>query len=441
MSENEKPFELVPPSAIEAISRAEVDIAVSTARRYPRELSVVKQKMMSFATLDEATAESCFYSLPRGGKVIQGPSVRLAEIAVSCYGNLRAGSRIISTITQGDTPHVVVQAVAMDLENNIFISIEKRRRITKKKNKDHIDEDDINLAANACSAIAFRDATFKVVPLALIKPVFEAARKVAIGDARTLADRRTRCLDTFTKMGIDKSRVLAKVEKKTVEEIDLADIELMIGLYNAIKEGEVQLDEAFPVAEKRPENLGPQNGGQKPTVDSKPDTSKASATQPPKTEQAKSEPKTDKESAKIAVPAPKEEAKEPPKTVQEPSNAAEATQTRSEAEKPQAEPAAASQKASGDPAQEEQAPATAVGGDDLPEFITPRKDDTDAVASIKLLCAKAGVSGRMLRNWLESKKLIRGEQRQLSELASTKLDALNRTFPQKVAEMKALGAK
>jgi len=114
--------EIVPTAALESISRAEIDVAISTARRYPRQLSTVKKNMLSFATLDQETAESCFYTLPRGGKNIQGPSIRLAEIAVSCYQNLRAGSRILQTVTTGDNPHVVVQAVAMDLENNIQVS-------------------------------------------------------------------------------------------------------------------------------------------------------------------------------------------------------------------------------------------------------------------------------------------------------------------------------
>jgi len=248
-------LEVVQPTALEAISRAEIDVAIATARRFPHhqphQLSVVKQRMMSFATLDEDTAASCFYTLPRGGKNIQGPSVRLAEIAVSCFGNLRAGSRIIHTSTDGANPHVVVQSVVMDLEANVSVSIEKRRRIVGKKSKGGvIDEDDINLAANACAAIAFRDATFKVVPLALVKPVFEAARKVAVGDAKTLSDRRAKCIEAFAKMGVTRDRVLAKLGKKSLDDIDLADLETLIGLFNAIREDSLSIDEAFTVETK-----------------------------------------------------------------------------------------------------------------------------------------------------------------------------------------------
>jgi len=240
-------LEIVEPSALDTISRAEFDVQITTAKKYPRQLASVKAGMLSFATLDEETAASCFYTLPRGDKSIQGPSVRLAEIAVSCYGNLRAGSRVIATVTTGDTPHVIVQSVCHDLERNVAISIEKRRRIVgKKKNQGKIDEDDINLACNACAAIAFRDAVFKVIPGALIKPVFEQAKQVAIGDATTLSTKRLNAIDRFGKMGVSKERILGLLSKKTVDEVDVADLETLIGLYTAIKDGQTTIDDAFP---------------------------------------------------------------------------------------------------------------------------------------------------------------------------------------------------
>ena len=241
-------FSLAPINAIEAVSRAEIDQQITTAKRYPRSLSKVKAEMMEMATLDEETAASCFYSLPRGGKNIQGPGVRLAEIALSCYGNIRAGTRIIETVADGPAPYVAIQAICHDLEKNIAVTMEKRRRIIGKKNKGGIiDEDDINLAANAGSAIAFRDAMFKVVPGILLRPVYEAAKKVAIGDARTLSDRRQKAIDAFAKMGVPANRVLASISKAKVEEVTLEDLETLIGTFSAIKEGSITIENAFPL--------------------------------------------------------------------------------------------------------------------------------------------------------------------------------------------------
>lgn len=251
------PVESVEPSSLNVIARAEIDSQISTAKQYPRQLSKVKGDMMNFATLDEETAQSCFYSVPRGGKNIQGPSVRLAEIAVSCYRNIRVGSRVIETVTKGENPHVVVQSVCHDLEMNVAVTVEKRRRIVGKKdwkNGGHkpIDEDDITLASNSGAAIAFRDAVFKVIPGALIKPVFEQAKKVAIGDVKTLGDRRAKSIEAFAKMGIEKARVLARLDKKSIEDVTLEDLETLLGLYNAIKEGHVTIEESFPAVDATP---------------------------------------------------------------------------------------------------------------------------------------------------------------------------------------------
>lgn len=235
------------PSAVEAMERAQIDVQIATARKYPRSISQVKKEMMSLATMDIETAESCFYNLPRGGKEIPGPSIRLAEIALSCFGNVRAATRIVGT-SLGDDPHVVIQAVCHDLEKNSAVCIEKRRRITKKKSKDKPDEDDINLATNACSSIALREAIFKIVPGVLIKPVYEAARRVAFGDDKTLAERRDRAVDSFAKMGIQKERICSTLGIRALEEINLEHLEFLTGLRTAIKEGQTTIDQAFPPA-------------------------------------------------------------------------------------------------------------------------------------------------------------------------------------------------
>ena len=60
----ESPIEVVDSiNPIEAIERANIDIQIATAKKYPRSLARVKNDILSTATLDEETAESCFYVL------------------------------------------------------------------------------------------------------------------------------------------------------------------------------------------------------------------------------------------------------------------------------------------------------------------------------------------------------------------------------------------
>jgi hypothetical protein len=236
--------------ALAQIERANVDMQITTAKRFPRNIQRAKKKMIELATIDQETAQSCFFCLPRSGKDIQGESVRLAEIALHCFGNSKAGTRVIDVVESGSNPHVMVQAVAFDLENNVCVTIEKRRRITKKKFKDAVDEDDINLAVNACSAIAYRDCVFKMIPKALIKPVYQAAVKMATGGEKPIESRIANAIEQFSKMGVFEDRVLSALDKSSREELGQDDLVRLIGYFTAIRDGESTIEACFPKTPK-----------------------------------------------------------------------------------------------------------------------------------------------------------------------------------------------
>jgi hypothetical protein len=234
-------------TTIAHLARVEIDTQIATARQFPRDLGRFKQSAMSMATLDRETAESCMFAVPRKGKMITGPSVRLAEIVTNAWGNIRVAERISEV---GDT-YVVAQGVCHDLQTNTSKTTEVRRRITDKYGKRYND-DMITMTCNAACSIAGRNAVFKVVPRALVDPIYAAAKKTAVGDAATLDERRQAALDKFALMGVDEERVLARVGKESVEAIDLQDLGVLIGLYTAIHEGSANVDESFP----RPEDDG-----------------------------------------------------------------------------------------------------------------------------------------------------------------------------------------
>lgn len=237
-------FQVVETSSLETIERAQIDVQISTAKKHPRVLSKVKLAMLSFATLDVETAAGCFYTLPArkggDGKPIQGPSVRMAEIALATYGNIRAGARVIGD----DGKTLTIQGVCHDLESNTCVTVETKRRITTKVGQ-RFSDDMIVMAGNAGCSIALRNAVFRVVPLALVKPIYEAAKKTAIGDAKTLVQRRAAALEHFTKMGVPKEKVFTALNVKALEDIGLEHLELLIGYANAIKECDTTIDEVF----------------------------------------------------------------------------------------------------------------------------------------------------------------------------------------------------
>ncbi len=259
-------------SVLDIQTRGEIDVQIATAKRYPRSIKQFKQTAMEMATLDEDTAAACIYAVPRDGKTIEGPSARLAEIIVSAWGNSRAGARTISD----DGNFVIAQGAFHDLERNVAINFEVRRRIVNKYGKRYSD-DMIGTTANAACSIALRNAVLKGIPKAFWQSIYEAAKKTAIGDAQTLANRRAAMLEYFQKMGVTRDKLFALLQVKGLDDITLDHMATLKGLATAIRDGETTVDDAFATAETdagkpptRPINLNNAGG---PEPSSKPATS------------------------------------------------------------------------------------------------------------------------------------------------------------------------
>lgn len=227
-----------------AINRAEVDIQISTAKQYPREVSRVLNQIKTYATMDMETAEDCFYALRRGkgsdAQVIEGISVRLAEIIAGAWGNLRVQTRIIGN----DGKTITAQAVCHDLESNLAVSLEVKRRITDKNGRTYSEDMQV-VTGNAASAIAYRNVVLKVVPKAVTKKVVNEIKQVALGQSIDLETRRQRLVQYFAQIGVTQSELLAYCEVKTVDQIDTEMVFELRGLANAIKEGTTTVKETF----------------------------------------------------------------------------------------------------------------------------------------------------------------------------------------------------
>ena len=224
------------------VNSGEVDIQISTAHRFPRSVRAFKDTAIEMATLDIETAASCMYTVPRDGKPISGPSVRLAEICASAWKNMRVESRVV-----GETDReVIAEATCWDLENNLAIRIQNRRRIVNKYGKRYSD-DMVITTGNSAVSIALRNAVFRVIPKAYVNDIYLAARNVAIGDAQTLSATRSNVVEYFGKMGITPERILTALDKPSLDDVGLDDIAVLKGYATAIRDGQTTVDEAFPL--------------------------------------------------------------------------------------------------------------------------------------------------------------------------------------------------
>lgn len=239
----ETALEVIPSAAQTAmylITKAEIDTQIATAKAFPRSIKMFMDKAESMATVTEEVAASCNYAVPRAGKMIEGPSVRLAEMVVAAYGNIRAGARVVDD----DGKQITAQGVVHDLENNTCVTIEVKQRVTTKEGKRFSDDMVVNVGNSAC-AKAFRNAVFKVIPAALIEPIYEKTKEVAKGKAETMVVRRNKALEYAKSLNITAEQICAKLEIAKVEDIDLDKLATFRAILQGIKNGETTAQEAF----------------------------------------------------------------------------------------------------------------------------------------------------------------------------------------------------
>lgn len=230
---------------LQAINRAEVDIQIATAKQYPRDINASLNKIATYAMMDKETAEDCFYVLRRqdangNSSVIEGLSVRMAEIIAGAWGNLRVQTRIIGN----DGRMITAQAICHDLETNFAVSKEVKRRITTKSGKTYSEDMQV-VTGNAAASIAFRNAVLAVIPKAITKRVINEVKQVAIGQAIDVETARKNCLANFAKAGVNESMICQYLGIKSIAEIDKERLFELRATWNAIREGTTTVQETF----------------------------------------------------------------------------------------------------------------------------------------------------------------------------------------------------
>ena len=236
---------------VDAVERANVDSQVATAKRYPRDIRRSIDNSVVMATMNQETAQSCSYALPRGGRPITGPSVHLAKIIVSNWGNMRTEAKVVQITDK----QVISRGTCWDLETNVASAFEVRRSIIG-KNGQRFSDDMITVTGNAANSIAYRNAVFAVIPKAITDRVYYAAQRFITGDlsdSDKLLKVRTGIINNFkNSYGITEEEVVKMCGKQTVNQIGADEISMLMGTIQALKDGDTTVDELMkPIRESK----------------------------------------------------------------------------------------------------------------------------------------------------------------------------------------------
>lgn len=231
-----------------ALSKAEIDQQIATARAYPRNLKRVMGSITSLVTLDEETAQECLYALVRRksdeeNKPIEGPSIRLAEVAAQMYGNCRIDARVVHV----DRTEKFVEAEGLfhDLETNMASRATVRRRISTKQGR-LFSDDMIVVTGNAACAIAKRNAILAGIPRGIYRPAYQAARAIVAGTAETLGKNREKAIKAFASFGVTPAQLFEALGVQTEVDIKIDHVAQLRAMYSTLKNAEATVEEMFP---------------------------------------------------------------------------------------------------------------------------------------------------------------------------------------------------
>jgi hypothetical protein len=235
-----------------AIAKAELDTRITTARAYPRSTQTAVQSILSLATLNEKTAETMMYALPRGNKPIRGASIRLAEIVQQCWGNCVSESRVVAI----DRVNKIITAEGLftDLQTNSTVKASVERRISDKHGRLYSD-DMITVTGNAARSLARRNAIFAGVPKAVWEQAYEAAEQCVAGDIATLAVTREKAIKAFGVYGLKPEQVFQLIDVKGEQDIGLSEVLSLRAMFSSIKNGEATVEELLAAAARGSTNF------------------------------------------------------------------------------------------------------------------------------------------------------------------------------------------
>lgn len=257
-------------SMVSQLVRAEIDLQISTAQQYPRSISKVNRSILSLVTVSQKSAEKCTYALPRGGKPITGPSIRLAEIVASQWGNCRIGARVVHV----DRKEMFVEAEGIfhDLETNTATTSRVRRRISDKNGR-LFKDDMILVTGNAACSIAKRNAILSGVPEAMWGEAYDTALRTMKGDAKTLPERKEAAMKAMAAFGMKPEDVWAVLGIHGDRDINLDHIVTIGGMHSALKNEETTVEELM-------NTIIVDVGAAKPAAKSKPAVKKKAESKP-----------------------------------------------------------------------------------------------------------------------------------------------------------------
>jgi len=223
---------------------AEIQAALIIAKRFQRNEREAMDRILRACTRP-GLAEGALYSYSRGGSAITGPSIRLAEVAAQCWGNIQFGIRELEQRNGEST----MQAYAWDLETNT--KQEKKFQVshlrhTKKGRYTLEDPRDIyELTANQ-GARRLRACILSIIPGDVIEAAIQQCEQTLKTTADTGPEAIKKMLAAFEKFHVSKAQIEQRIQCR-IEAIRPAQMIQLKKIYASLRDGMSEVNDWFEV--------------------------------------------------------------------------------------------------------------------------------------------------------------------------------------------------
>lgn len=255
---HQRPFH---PSVNAGAVSIEVERAIAEARgqmqlakMFPRDVNAAYAELMD-SCKQPAMAQAAFYSVPRGGSRVTGPSIRLAEEIARVYGNFEFGHRELSR--GNGKSEVEVYAWDKQANNRSIRQITVAHVIdTRQGPKPCRDQSEIDaLIANKASK-QVRGRILALVPKWLEAAAIEQCKKTLAGTSdKPISQRVREMTQAFAKYGVTVQHI-EKYLERSLDECTLDDLVELQGVFSALREG-AKVADYFGGEKKAEEPAGP----------------------------------------------------------------------------------------------------------------------------------------------------------------------------------------
>ena len=196
-------------------------------------------------------ADQATYNYPRGGKMVSGASIRLAEVLAQKYGNIHIEISIVSQ-TADKTEAV---ATAIDMQTNYVVSqgfMVPHQRTTKQGTKRLTDERDIREMVQNIGSRILRGCILRVIPGDITESALAQCKKTQESSDVPIKEQIRNMVKAFDELGVK----VEHLEKRLGHNLDAtiaSEIVVLKGIYKSIKDGMAHREDFFEIGTPKDE--------------------------------------------------------------------------------------------------------------------------------------------------------------------------------------------